>query len=75
MKILAWVYSNDYCCLAGYLGLCQARGETVKGMAEASGMSEDTIWYHLRKQRAGCVPCEGKSDCLTPIIEDMKKGP
>jgi hypothetical protein len=75
VKIYNSIYTEEYCCLAGYLGLCKARGETAVGMAEAAKVSPQTIWHHLRREKQGLVKCKGRSDCMLPIIEDVKKAP
>jgi hypothetical protein len=75
MKLLRIIYTEQYCCVAGYLELCKARGETVKGMAETAGITADAIWYHLRNLKCGKTTCLGRSDCLRPIIEEIKKSP
>lgn len=69
------IYSEGYCCLYGYLALCQARGETVENMAKNIGMSKDIIWYHLRKFKDEAVPnppkCMRIKDCLDPVIQEL----
>lgn len=74
-SILAKIYEEQYCCLKGYLGLCAARGETAQGMAKNLSVSPDTIWYHMRKDAAGRVPCLRRSDCLAPVIEEISGNP
>lgn len=71
--LLARIYSEEYCCLNGYLRLCLARGETVANMAKNIGMSKDIIWYHIRQMKAGKNVCAKKADCLTPVIDEISK--
>lgn len=71
--LVARIHSEGYCCLNGYLGLCQARGEKPADMAEFIGVSPDTIWHHYRRLKQGKVTCQTRSDCLTPIIEVVQK--
>jgi len=71
-RLIAKAYSEEYCCLRGYLGLCQARGETPKQMAKFIGVSPHTIWYHYRRLEAGKIECQNQPYCLIPIIEEIK---
>lgn len=75
--LVARIHSEGYCCLAGYLQLCQARGEKPADMAEFIGVSPDAIWHHYRRLKQGAVSCQEKSDCLKTIIEAIQneKGP
>lgn len=70
--LLNAVYSEGYCCLNGYLRLCKARGETVKGMAENIGFTKLAIWYHYRELNAGRRPCAGHCDCMDGLIKEIE---
>ena len=74
MKIHDAIYSEDYCCLKGFLGLCAARNQSAKSMAEGINMSPDIVWYYKRRDAKGLIPCEGKPSCMKPLIEEIKKG-
>ena len=67
------VFGEGYCCLHGYLRLCQARGETRKGMAKNIKMSHWAISYNLRALAQGKRPCQVHSDCMIPIIQEVEK--
>lgn len=74
--LVAKIYSEDYCCLYGYLKLCKARGERVEDMAANIGVSPDALWYHYRRLSIGAVQCSKLSTCMQPLlkeIEDEKK--
>ena len=71
-SLIARVYSEGYCCMHGYLTLCQARGETPKSMAANLNFSEKTLRYHFLRMKKGERPCQNKSDCLSPLIEEFK---
>ena len=68
------VYSEGYCCMYGYLTLCEARGETPVGMGKNIDAKPHTIRHHYRCLRKGERTCDKKPDCMSPIIEAIKKG-
>lgn len=70
--LLAKIYSEGYCCLNGYLRLCKARGEKVRGMAENIEISTDALFHHYRRLEKGKIPCQGFSDCLGPVIKEIE---
>jgi hypothetical protein len=69
--IIAKVASEGYCCMAGYLDLCKARGEAAPAMAKNLAVSKDTIYYHYRRDHK----CQNYSDCMQDTIQEIKKGP
>lgn len=62
------VLSEGYCCLHGYVGLCRARGEKTKGMAENLAIPSRTIEHNCTQFKRGKLLCQRQSDCLLPII-------
>jgi hypothetical protein len=66
------VASEGYCCLYGYIGLCRARGETKAQMASWLKVGFWTMKYHFRLFNSGRHQCQGYSDCLKPIILDLR---
>lgn len=77
-SLAAKIHSEGYCCINGYLRLCQARNESVPAMARFIEISPDTLWYHYRQLEQGKNKCMNWSTCLTPIItelEAIKKAP
>ena len=73
--ILPKIYSEGYCCMYGYLELCKARGETSNGMAENLGIKPHTLRHHYRQLKKGECTCEGKTDCMKALLEEIKKAP
>lgn len=71
MNIYATIHSEGYCCLAGYLRLCRARGETVPAMAANFGISPHNLWHHYRRLEKEKLKCQNFSDCLQPIIDEI----
>jgi hypothetical protein len=74
-RLEAKAIADGYCCLYGYLTLCRTRGERVKDMAANIDMGPTTIWHHLRRIKNNELTCPSHSDCLKPIIEEIKKDP
>jgi hypothetical protein len=72
LSLLDKVYSEGYCCMYGYLTLCEARGETPKQMGENLSVLPHTIRHHYRCLRKGERSCENKPDCLGPVIAEIK---
>lgn len=66
------IYSEGYCCLNGYLRLCQARGEAQGEMAEFIGVSYRTIKYKYQALREGRANCARQSDCMDGIITQIE---
>jgi hypothetical protein len=73
--LLAKIYSEGYCCMHAYLELCKIRGETPKSMGENIGSPTHTIRHHYRCAKKGERPCLGKTDCMKPILEQLKEKP
>jgi len=73
--LIAKIHSEEYCCLYGYLKLCKARGEKVVDMADNIGISPDALWYHYRRLEVGAVQCSRLSNCMKPLIEEIKGEP
>jgi hypothetical protein len=73
IRLISYVYEEEYCCMAGYLNLCRARGERVVDMAENFSVSPLTIWSHYRKLALGKHVCKNKKGCLAPIISELEK--
>ncbi len=76
--LIAKVTSEGYCCIPGYLRLCQVRGEKVPDMADNLNVSPDTIWYHIRKKEAckryaACM--QDEIDKVMMLIPDRSKAP
>ncbi len=71
--VFSKIASEGYCCMAGYLRLCRARGEAVPSMADWIGMHRYTLYNHYRKLAAGKYPCQKKAECLEPVILDLEK--
>lgn len=70
-SLLPKIAAEGYCCVAGYLRLCQARGETRKGMCENLNLSLDTLSHNYQMLAKGKRPCLKYSDCMEPIIEEI----
>lgn len=75
--LLPKIAAEGYCCVNGYLRLCQARGESRKSMCENLALSRDTLSHNYQMLAKGKRPCMKFSDCMEPIIReilDEKKG-
>ena len=81
MPNLLKLIEGDYCCLYGYLALCNARGERTLDMAKNIGVPARTLRYHYTVMNRGRmrrghhkVPsthqCKRKEagECLQPHI-------
>lgn len=73
--LAAKVASEGYCCVNGYLRLCQARGENVADMARNIIVSKHTLWYNYRKMYSGELNCAKRSDCMCDLIAEIEKNP
>lgn len=71
VQLLPKILSEEYCCIYGYISLCQARGQTAKSMALYLGVSKDSIWRKQREMRAGTRICQKTKDCLTETIKQI----
>lgn len=71
VALLPKILSEEYCCIYGYISLCQARGQTAKSMALYLGVSKDSIWRKQREMRAGTRICQKTADCLQGLIESL----
>jgi hypothetical protein len=73
VALLPKILSEEYCCIYGYISLCQARGQTVKSMALYLGVSKDSIWRKQREIKTGTRACQKTEDCLKPVIQTLQK--
>jgi hypothetical protein len=73
--LLPKVYSEEYCCLWGYLTLCRERGETYREMAGFIGVPYEQIRKAYRFLSRGKYACAKRGTlCLSPVIEDIQRG-
>ena len=66
------ILSEGYCCLHGYLRLCEARGENKREMAKFIGVHKRTIYLHFQAMREGDRPCAKQSDCMLSLIQEIE---
>ena len=69
--LLPKILNEGYCCLYGYVKLCQARNQTVKDMAEFLNVSPHLIWRQIRLIKQGTQKCQGISQCDKALIEEI----
>lgn len=69
------IAAEGYCCVGGYLRLCEARGESRKAMCENLGLNHKTLAHHYQKLAKGGHQCQKYSECLEPIIAELKTSP
>jgi len=71
--ILPKIAAEGYCCVRGYLRLCEARGEKRKDMCNHLALVPDTLAYNYQMLAKGKRICMHYSDCMEPIIEEILK--
>lgn len=71
--MLAKVALEGYCCMNGYLGLCEARGEKRREMADWLDVNPKTLDHHYQQRAKGKTVCMGYSSCMKPLIEELKQ--
>lgn len=74
-KLLPKIFDEGYCCPNAYLRLCRARHETPKEMADSLGMTSRAIRYNYHLLKQGKHPCQGRSDCMRGVIEEIEANP
>lgn len=74
-NIHAKIASEGYCCIWGYLKLCEVRGQKPSDMMPFLGLSRLTFYHHKRKLDNGVYSCERKPDCLREAIEQISINP
>lgn len=74
-NIHAKIASEGYCCIWGYLKLCEVRGQKPADMMPFLGLSRLTFYHHKRKLDNGVYSCERKPDCLADTIEELSGNP
>jgi hypothetical protein len=71
VALLPKILSEEYCCIYGYISLCQARGQTAKSMASYLGVSKDSIWRKQREMKNGTRRCQKTNECMKELVQQI----